>query len=404
VNVSYGGQAVIEGVMMRGPRHMVLSVRGPDGEVVSLTQPLESLAQRSKFARLPVVRGAISMWESLSLGIQMLMKSAELAAPEEEQPSESALSLAVLFALVVGIGMFIALPAYVTPWLMKALRVSGKYWASSLETGLRLVLLFIYVVSISRMKEIQRVLEYHGAEHKVIWAYENNTAMVKRLIKGLQDGSEAGSESDSVSDSEGDSEGGLQGDSEGDSGAGLQGDSKGGSRGDLGGSSKDGPEGCPEAGSEAGSEYGREGCPEVGSEGSSTDSPGGVSQDRTRAAVEFLMEKAAHETTLHPRCGTSFLFIAVLVTWIVFLFVSPAGIILRVASRLALLPVIAGIAYEVLKNSSRRQGLLWDLIKAPGIGMQKLTTRQPDRSQLEVAATSLVLLILAEAESGEAAG
>jgi uncharacterized protein YqhQ len=120
--------------------------------------------------------------------------------------------------------------------------------------------------------------------------------------------------------------------------------------------------------------------------------------------VEFLMEKAAHETTLHPRCGTSFLFIAVLVTWIVFLFVSPAGIILRVASRLALLPVIAGIAYEVLKNSSRRQGLLWDLIKAPGIGMQKLTTRQPDRSQLEVAATSLVLLILAEAESGEAAG
>jgi len=388
VNVSYGGQAVIEGVMMRGPRHMVLSVRGPDGEVVSLTQPLESLAQRSKFARLPVVRGAISMWESLSLGIQMLMKSAELAAPEEEQPSESALSLAVLFALVVGIGMFIALPAYVTPWLMKALRVSGKYWASSLETGLRLVLLFIYVVSISRMKEIQRVLEYHGAEHKVIWAYENNTAMVKRLIKGLQDGSEAGSESDSVSDSEGDSEGGLQGDSEGDSGAGLQGDSKGGSRGDLGGSSKDGPEGCPE----------------VGSEGSSTDSPGGVSQDRTRAAVEFLMEKAAHETTLHPRCGTSFLFIAVLVTWIVFLFVSPAGIILRVASRLALLPVIAGIAYEVLKNSSRRQGLLWDLIKAPGIGMQKLTTRQPDRSQLEVAATSLVLLILAEAESGEAAG
>ena len=101
MNVSYGGQAVIEGVMMRGPRHMVLSVRGPDGEVVSLTQPLESLAQRSKFARLPVVRGAISMWESLSLGIQMLMKSAELAAPEEEQPSESALSLAVLFALVV---------------------------------------------------------------------------------------------------------------------------------------------------------------------------------------------------------------------------------------------------------------------------------------------------------------
>jgi uncharacterized protein YqhQ len=330
VNVSYGGQAVIEGVMMRGPTHMVLSVRGPDGKVVSLTRSLDTLAQRNKIARWPVVRGAISMWESLSLGIKMLMKSAEIAAPEEEQPSETSLSLAVLFALVVGVGLFIAFPTYVAPWLMKGLGVSGRVWASSVESGLRLVMLLIYVVSISRMEDIQRVLEYHGAEHKVIWAYEKNTDQVEQMLKG---GSKDGGPGDRSSEGKG--------------------------------------------------------------------SEGGDPEESSQAAIEFLVQEAAGETTLHPRCGTSFLFIAVLVTWIVFLFVSPGNAILRLAARLAMLPVIAGLAYEVLKNSSRREGLLWDLVKAPGIGMQKLTTRQPDKDQLEVAATSLVLLILAEADFGE---
>ncbi|HHY11463.1 MAG TPA: DUF1385 domain-containing protein [Firmicutes bacterium] len=316
---SYGGQAVIEGVMMRGPRHMVLSVRDPDGKVVSLSRTPESLAQRSKLARLPVIRGAVSLWESLSLGIQMLMKSAEIASPEEEQPSESALSLAVLFAIVVGLGVFVLLPAYVTPWIMKSLSVSGRYWAGFIETGFRLMLLVGYVVSISRMEDIQRVLEYHGAEHKVIWAYENNTVSVEQFLGNIDT-------------------------------CGSQGGFQGGSR----------------------------------------------------DAVEFLVEKAVPETTLHPRCGTSFLFIAVIVTWVVFLFVSPQGFVARVAARLAMLPVIAGIAHEVLKNSSRREGLFWNLVKAPGIAMQKLTTREPDKSQLEVAATSLVLLMCAESNTGRA--
>ena len=96
------------------------------------------------------------------------------------------------------------------------------------------------------------------------------------------------------------------------------------------------------------------------------------------------------------RCGTSFLFIAVLVTWILFLFMSPKSILIRIITRIAMLPVVAGVAYEVLKHSARREGAVWGLVKAPGIAMQKLTTREPDKGQLRVAATSLVLLIAEE--------
>lgn len=305
---SYGGQAVIEGVMMRGPRHAVLSVREPNGNLVSLSKQPESLAQRSKFARLPVIRGAISLWESLSLGIQMLMKSAEISSPEEEQPSDKELTLAVVLAFVIGLGLFVVLPTSVVTWLMKSLNISGRFWASFIESALRLVLLIGYVVSISKMEDIQRVLEYHGAEHKVIWAYEKNTAKVDEILKNTDTG-----------------------------------------------------QFCD--------------------------------------AVEFLVEKAQPETTLHPRCGTSFLFIAVIVTWFVFLFISPKSLMVRVVTRIAMLPVVVGLSYELLKGSSKREGFIWNLIKAPGIGMQKLTTREPDTDQLEVAATSLALLI--RKESGE---
>ncbi len=301
---SYGGQAVIEGVMMRGPKHAVLSVRDPKGNLVSLSKQPESLAQRSKFARLPVIRGAVSLWESLSLGIQMLLKSAEIASPEEE-PSESEMTLAVIFAFVIGLGIFVVLPTFAASWLMKTIGISGKYWASFIELALRLALLIGYVTAISQMEDIRRVLEYHGAEHKVIWAYEKNTARVDEMLQS-------------------------------------------------------------------------------------------VGSDESCNAVEFLVKKARPEAALHPRCGTSFLFIAVIVTWLVFLFVSPKSLILRVVTRIAMLPVVAGLAYELLKGSSKHEGFIWDLLKAPGIKMQKLTTREPDTDQLEVAATSLVLLICKE--------
>ncbi len=309
-NTSYGGQAVIEGVVMRGPQHMALSVRDPHGHVICICETLETLAQRSKFAKFPVVRGAVSMWESLSLGIKTLMKSAEIASPEEGQPSENELSLAVLIAFVAGLSLFVLLPAFAAPLIMKALSVSGRFWASFVESGLRLSLLLAYVVSISKMEDIQRVLEYHGAEHKVIWAYEKNADQVHRILeKPIEE------------------------------------------------------------------------------------------KQNSKSAIEFLVKKAIPEKTLHPRCGTSFLFIAVIITWIVFLIVSPEKFIVKIIARIAALPIVAGIAYEVLKTSAGREGSLWNLIKLPGFAMQKLTTRQPDEAQLEVAAYSLVSVILAEIRS-----
>lgn len=322
---SYGGQAVIEGVMMRGPGHMALSVRDPEGNIVSLTGKVENLSEQNKVTRLPVIRGAVSLFESLSLGIQMLMKSAEIAAPEEEKPSDNALTLAVAFAVVMGLGLFVILPSYVTAWFVRYLAVSGRYWVSFIESALRLLFLIAYVVSISRMKDIQRVLEYHGAEHKVIWAYEKNYSDLEGLLTG-------GSTRDIQS-----------------------------------------------------RQCSRENQADAGS---------------LEHCVEFLVEKAKPESSLHPRCGTSFLFIAVLVTWIVFLFMSPKSLIVRIVARIAMLPVVAGLAYEVLRRSAKGEGFLWGLVKAPGIAMQRLTTREPDKGQLEVAATSLVLLIIEESNPG----
>ena len=313
-HASYGGQAVIEGVMMRGPGHMVLSVRDPYGKVVSLTKVPQTLGKSTKLAKLPVIRGAIALGESLSLGIQMLMKSAEIASPEEEQPSESALSFAVFAALILGVSLFVVLPAYVAPRILGLLGLGGRFWTAFLESGFRIILLLLYVVSISRMEDIKRVLEYHGAEHKVIWAYEKNRQEVKEILGGC-----------------------------------LKGETP-------------------------------------------------VCQAK---ATEFLVKRALPEGVLHPRCGTSFLFIAVIITWIVFLFVSPPGFIARAAARVAMLPLIAGIAYEVLKASPGRKGLLWNLVKAPGMAMQRFTTKEPDEAQLEVAATSLVLLEIAERGLGE---
>lgn len=301
---SYGGQAVIEGVMMRGPKYVSLAVRDPSGNICVKTEEVQSLSQRNWFTRLPVVRGALSLWESLTLGISKLLESAEIASPEEEKPTEGALTLSVLVAVVMALGLFIVLPSYGAQWIVDLGSISGVHWVSFIESCLRLVILVLYVFAISKMEDIQRVFEYHGAEHKVIWAFENNQLPLGQNGNGADHG------------------------------------------------------------------FGD--------------------------AVKLLAQKAQSESRLHPRCGTSFLFIAVLVTWVVFLFVTPESLVIRIISRIILLPVVAGLAYEVLKLSAVRSGFIWDMLKAPGMGMQKLTTKEPDLQQLEVAAVSLLSLIAEE--------
>jgi len=324
---SYGGQAVIEGVMMRGIAGVVLSVRGPHGDIVSLTKDAPYLSRKRKLFGLPVLRGALSLWDSLSLGIEMLMRSAEIAAPDEVRPTKTATTLSVVFALIVAVALFMVLPGLLAPWILALFGVTGRLWVSLTESSLRLLILFGYVFLVSRMEEIQRVLEYHGAEHKVVWAWEKNRKEAENLIR----------------------------------------------------------------------EEGSSGLPGSLSEGSVSGSPGGVQAARTgEGLIQFLAEKATRESRLHPRCGTSFLFIVVLCTWLVFLFVSPSSTVMKVLIRLALLPLVAGISYEVLKASAGREGLGWRLVRYPGLFLQKLTTREPDMSQLEVAATSLGLLVLKE--------
>jgi uncharacterized protein YqhQ len=281
-----------------------MSVRDPKGEIVSFVKKADALSRRSTLLRLPVVRGALSFWDSLSLGVEMLMRSADISFPEEEKPAKGAVDLSVVIAAVLAVLLFIIFPAVVAPYVVAALKVAGTFWASLVEALVRVIVLLAYVGSISRMKEIKRVLEYHGAEHKVIWAWENHYRDINDRIY-----------------------------------------------------------------------LDKWGVPEIS---------------------EFLASKARSESRLHPRCGTSFLFIVVLVTWAVFLFVTPQGVVNKVAARLALLPLTAGLSYEVLKASSTRKGGFWRLLRAPGMGLQAMTTREPDPEQLEVAADSLARLVEAE--------
>lgn len=301
---SYGGQAVIEGVVMRGPEFVSLSVRDPAGDIVSYVNRTYSLSQKHSLLRLPVIRGAFSFWDSLSLGVQMLMKSADISFPEEEKPSGWATNLSIALAAVIALGIFIVLPAVAAPMLLGFLNLTGRLILSLTETLIRVVVLIAYVASISRLKEIQRVLQYHGAEHKVIWAWEKHHRELNEKVY-----------------------------------------------------------------------FEKWGVPQIS---------------------QFLTSRARDKSPVHPRCGTSFLFITVLVTWAVFLFVSPEGVANRVAARLLLMPLAAGISYEVLKASATRDGLFWRILKAPGMGLQKLTTKEPDEAQLEVAADSLTRLVEAE--------
>jgi uncharacterized protein YqhQ len=304
---TYGGQALIEGVAMRGPRHLAMSVRRPSGEIVSLTKLALMPSEKGGLFNLPIMRGALAFWDSLSLGMEMLMKSAEIAMPEEETPSKSALHLSLFLGVVIAVAMFVLLPTFLASVILRATGMSGRATTGLVELVIRLVLLVGYVLAISRMQEIQRVLQYHGAEHKVLWAWENNHA-----AQGFRDGT----------------------------------------------------------------------WDHVG-------------------VVNTLADVAKDAPRLHPRCGTSFLFLVAICSWVVYLFVSPPGVLPRVTARILLLPLVAGLSYEVLKLSAGRQGVFWRIIAAPGMALQILTTREPDTGQLEVAAESLAHLI--EVERGDSA-
>lgn len=275
-----GGQAVIEGVMMRSPGAWSVAVRQPDSTIVARREPLARLSERHKAARVPLVRGILVLWESLSLGFRALSWSAEKASGEEEEPLTGAqIGWTMAVALLVFAALFIVLPA------LAAGVVSGESGLvfNVVEGLLRLGLFVGYIWAIGRSAEIGRVFEYHGAEHMSIHAYE--------------------------------------------------------------------------------------------------------------ASEPLSIESVRRYPPEHPRCGTSFLLIVVLGSIVLFSVFGRPGWVFLITSRLLGIPVIAGIAYELLRWSGTRGGWLAKALATPGTWLQKLTTRVPDESQIEVAISSLVVAL-----------
>ncbi|HEY6837573.1 MAG TPA: DUF1385 domain-containing protein [Geobacteraceae bacterium] len=281
--INIGGQAVIEGVMMRAPRSMAIAVRRPTGEIVVKRDLVVPLGERYPVVKLPIVRGAVALFSSLVTGIKALNFSANEAMAEGEEKEELsplAMGGTMAFAFGCGILLFFILPLYLTKLLVPLIGSSNIVF-NLVDGVIRVAIFLVYIWSISRMSDIQRVFQYHGAEHKSIFAFE--------------------------------------------------------------------------------------------------------------AGVPLTVENVRRYSRLHPRCGTSFLLIVMLVSIVIFSLIPKLWpFYLKAASRVVFLPLIAGVSYELLKWSAKNENSpIVRFLIAPGLGLQRLTTREPDDSQLEVAIRSL---------------
>jgi uncharacterized protein YqhQ len=290
--LNIGGQAIIEGVMMRAPGQLAMAVRQQNGEIVVRKQPIK--IDHSKIFKKPFVRGLVGLYDSLVLGIRALNFSAQYAGVEGEKPmTKRETTLSLLLGLGVGMLLFIFAPLWLTNMLKAVLPIiEDSFLVFNLVDGLIRVIFFVaYIAIISRMSDIQRVFQYHGAEHKSIYTYEEG--------------------------------------------------------------------------------------------------------------LELTVENARGMSRFHPRCGTSFLLIVMIVAILVFSIIpkdSPFSI--KLASRVVFLPVIAGISYEMLKLSGKfRYNPIVKILMAPGLWLQRLTTREPDDAQLEVALVSIKTALADEKEN-----
>jgi uncharacterized protein YqhQ len=282
-NSAIGGQAVLEGVMMRGPSNWALAVRKPDGEIAEVNQPIRSVMARHWFFRLPVVRGVIALGESLAIGFRALAISANYAAQEEGDDGEVQTELsrgAIIFAFAIAIGfalmLFKVTPVLITSWL--PVDATGSFVV--VEGLIRVAIFIAYLLVISLLPDLRRVFQYHAAEHKVINAYE--------------------------------------------------------------------------------------------------------------AGEELVPERVQKFSLIHPRCGTAFLLWVMVIAIFVFAFLGRPPLHWMIASRILLLPLIAGLAYELIRFAGKHTGnrALMTLL-APGLWLQRLTTREPSLDQLEVSISAL---------------
>lgn len=297
-----GGQAVIEGVMMKGPNDIAIAVRKPDQEIVIKKEVLKGLT-KSPFAKMPIVRGVIALVDAMILGVKSLTYSAEFFEEEDEAPkskfeqwidrvfgekaNDILIYLSVFIALAMGMLIFIISPTLVTNFLKT--KITHPLLLNMVEGFFRIFIFIGYVLLISRMKDVQRVFQYHGAEHKTIHCYENG--------------------------------------------------------------------------------------------------------------LPLTVENARQFTTLHPRCGTSFLIIVMVISFILFSLIGWPNPLMRILFRFLLMPVVAGISYEIIRWAGKSQSKMVCMISYPGLLMQKLTTREPDDSQLEVAIAAMKNVLVDDKEA-----
>jgi uncharacterized protein YqhQ len=285
VDMLIGGQAVIEGVMMRSLTGYSVAVRQPDGGISIKKDQLTSIAKKYPFLKVPVLRGSVVLIQSLILGMRALNYSTSIAtAGEDGEPEMSnwAIAGSMAFAMLLGVGLFILAPLGITNLIRHYLAPHmGNIAYNAIDGVLRAVFFFVYILGISMMDEIRRVFQYHGAEHKTVYTFEANE--------------------------------------------------------------------------------------------------------------ELTVENARSKSTLHPRCGTSFLMFVMAISILVFSLVpSAAPFAVKFGARVVLIPLIAGLAYEVIRFSARHlDSSFCRMLIQPGLWLQRITTKEPDDQQLEIAIVAL---------------
>ena len=292
-----GGQALIEGVMMKSKERRAIAVRKADGEIVIKKNKIKSWINDKNIDKIPFVRGSFILIENMIEGINSLNYSSEFFMDEENEEEDKfdillkkifkdkandvVLGIAMVFALLISIGMFVLAPTFIGGLFSKI--ISNKVILNLIEGIIRILILFTYIVIISKNKDIERTFQYHGAEHKAVYCYENN--------------------------------------------------------------------------------------------------------------LELTIENARKFTTLHPRCGTNFLFIVMSTSIILFSFFGWPNPLARVIMRIVCIPVVAGISYEIIRFLGKYNNKLTKIVAYPGMMLQKFTTKEPDDSQLEVALAALKAVV-----------
>jgi len=288
-----GGQAVLEGVMMKNKDRYAVAVRKPNGEIDVEISNYQGILEDSKVKKIPFVRGVFNFVDSLILGMKALNHSADFYEEEEEETKfdkalnkmtkgrgeEVLTTFVMILSVVLAVGIFIVLPYFISAWLQDHFNIMNESIIAVIEGVLRIGIFILYVVAISAMKDIRRVYMYHGAEHKCINCIEHG--------------------------------------------------------------------------------------------------------------YELNLRNAKRSSRLHKRCGTSFLFFVMFVSIILFFFIRVDNQLLKVLLRIALMPVVAGISFEIIRLAGRTDNIIVRILSAPGMLIQRMTTKEPDDKMIEVAIASV---------------